>query len=58
MPKVHLVDATYENGTVLVRHENWNGAPERAHVMSVLPGHRFVHRQQAEQAAPTTSDQA
>jgi surface antigen len=65
---VGLVDATYENGTVLVRHENWNGAPERAHVMAVRPGHRFVHRQRAEEAtsaapprsatAPVTSDQA
>jgi surface antigen len=61
---VGLVDATYENGTVLVRHENWNGAPERAHVMAVLPGHHFVHRQRAEEAipaapaAPATSGQA
>ena len=42
---VGVVAAVYGDGTVLVRHENWPyGTPERAEVVSVRPGHRFVHR--------------
>ena len=49
---VGVVAADYGNGTVLVRHENWPyGSPEHAQVIAVLPGHRFVHRAMAPDAA-------
>jgi surface antigen len=42
---VGVVAAVYGNGTVLVRHENWPfGTPEHVQVISVRPGHQFVHR--------------
>ncbi|MGH2350470.1 MAG: CHAP domain-containing protein [Chloroflexota bacterium] len=42
---VGIVDAVHDNGTVLVRHENWPyGWQEHVQVFTVRPGHRFVHQ--------------
>jgi surface antigen len=41
---VGIVAAVGENGTVLVRHENWPyGTAEHLDTFGVQPGHQFVH---------------
>ena len=41
---VGVVAAVYDNGTVLVRHENWPyGSAEHPQVFAVRPGNQFVH---------------
>jgi surface antigen len=45
---VGIVAAVRDDGTVLVRHENWPyGTAEHLDVFVVRPGHRFVHRHDA-----------
>ena len=42
---VGVVAAVYDNGTVMVRHENWPyGSAEHPQVFTVRPGNQFVHR--------------
>jgi surface antigen len=42
---VGIVAAVRDDGTVLVRHENWPyGTAEHLDVFVVRPGHQFVHR--------------
>jgi hypothetical protein len=48
---VGLVDAVLDALTMLVRHENWNGNPERTYQTALRPGMRFVHRKPAEAPA-------
>jgi hypothetical protein len=45
---VGLVDDVLDAVTMLVRHENWNGNPERTYQTALRPGMRFVHRRLAE----------
>ena len=41
---VAVVAAVYDNGTVLVRHENWPyGSAEHPQVFTVHPANQFVH---------------
>jgi surface antigen len=43
---VAIVEAVIDEGTVLVRHENWpRGSREHVDTIDVLPGHRFIHPQ-------------
>ncbi|HEV2122809.1 MAG TPA: LysM peptidoglycan-binding domain-containing protein [Chloroflexota bacterium] len=55
---VGIVTSVYENGSVLVRHENWPyGSGEHLQVFAVRPGFRFVHRPEATTGvAPTPHD--
>jgi hypothetical protein len=54
---VGLVDAVLDAVTMLVRHENWNGNPERTYQTALRPGMRFVHRKPAERAADAPAGQ-